>query len=154
MEKEDFQKISITQIVSVAGVGRSSFYRNFESKEELLCDYIMNLYKNYFNQYNIPNIKSEVDCIEKFLQPRFNFIYTNRNIFKLLHKNDLLYYFFKKIEGDFLLTLCGQKYELSTYYTAMFAGSCASVIRHWIEKDFVDSVDEMTKLFKKPPKLM
>ena len=36
----------------------------------------------------------------------------------------------------------------------MLAGSCASVIRHWIERDFKESVEEMTELFKNPPELI
>ena len=36
MKTQDFADISIQTIVDVAGVGRASFYRNFESKENVL----------------------------------------------------------------------------------------------------------------------
>ena len=36
MKSQDFSDISIQTIVDVAGVGRASFYRNFESKEDVL----------------------------------------------------------------------------------------------------------------------
>jgi hypothetical protein len=35
---------------------------------------------------------------------------------------------------------------------AMFSGSCAGIIRHWIERNFAESEEEMVKLFADPPK--
>ena len=153
MEKQEFDKISITEITKVAGVGRSSFYRNFESKESLLCDYILTLYKTYFDAENVPHSINHSKNIESFLIPRFEFIYKYRKIFSALHKRNILYYFFNKIEQDFILVLCGQSDDISSYYCAMFAGSCASIIRHWIERDFKESVEDMVEVFKNPPVL-
>ena len=36
LKVKDFDKISIIEIIELAGVSRNSFYRNFKSKEELL----------------------------------------------------------------------------------------------------------------------
>ena len=47
MEQMPFSDITVTDIVQTAGVARASYYRNFESKEEVLIkvtDYIMNEY--------------------------------------------------------------------------------------------------------------
>ena len=38
MDKKDFEKISITEITKHAGVSRTAFYRNYESKENLVED--------------------------------------------------------------------------------------------------------------------
>ena len=40
MEKKAFAEISIQDIITVAGVSRSSYYRNYESKEDILTQYI------------------------------------------------------------------------------------------------------------------
>ena len=40
MEKKDFNDISITELTNRAGVGRVSFYRNFENKEDVLRKYL------------------------------------------------------------------------------------------------------------------
>lgn len=150
MGKKDFNKITITEISLIAGVGRSSFYRNYESKEDLLCDYIINLYKKYFNNNNVPHTIHDASSIDDFLIPRFKFIYTYKNIFRALYNSNTLLYFFKKIEKNFLLILCGQYDNISPYYCAMFAGSCASIISQWIERDFKENIIDMTELFKKP----
>lgn len=36
MEKQEFNRISITDIVNEAMVGRASFYRNFQDKTDVL----------------------------------------------------------------------------------------------------------------------
>ena len=38
LREKDFQKITITELVTVAGVSRTAFYRNYDSKEALLED--------------------------------------------------------------------------------------------------------------------
>lgn len=38
LNEKEFQKISITELVTVAGVSRTAFYRNYDSKENLLAD--------------------------------------------------------------------------------------------------------------------
>jgi len=38
LREKDFQKISITELVTLAGVSRTAFYRNYDSKEALLED--------------------------------------------------------------------------------------------------------------------
>ena len=42
MKRKNFEDISVSEIVKIAGVGRSSFYRNFESKKDVLSYYIHN----------------------------------------------------------------------------------------------------------------
>lgn len=43
MGKKDFEKISITEITKYAGVSRTAFYRNYESKEALVEDICQSL---------------------------------------------------------------------------------------------------------------
>ena len=151
MEKEKLSQITVSDIVKVAGVGRSSFYRNYSSKEELLFDYIISLYREYFRERNVPLTMNDAMRTEDFLLPRFIFIEEHRKIFGLLHKSEMLYYFFNKIESDYILVLCGQDIETSPYYRSMFSGSCAGIIRQWIERDFAETPEEMVSLFKTLP---
>ena len=152
MKHKEIEEITISELVSVAGVGRNSFYRNFESKEQLLCGYIVELYKEYFKEKNVPLKVGDGGNVEDFLLPRFRFIKEHGDIFRVLHKRGLLYYFFEEAEGDLVAILCGQMAEASGYFTAMFSGSCAGVIRHWIKCDFADSEEEMVRLFANPPR--
>ena len=44
MDKKDFEKITITEIAKYAGVSRTAFYRNYETKEALVEDVCQNLF--------------------------------------------------------------------------------------------------------------
>lgn len=151
MKTQDFSRITVSDIVKVAGVGRSSFYRNFSSKEELVCSYIINLYRERFESAAIPVRINGENYTEQFLKPRFVFIKEHGDIFKTLHKQNMLYNFFISTENDIVTMLCGHNSD-SPYIRAMFSGSCAGVTRQWIERDFAESVDDMVKLFSSPIK--
>lgn len=60
MKDKDFDKISVSDIAKKAGVSRSAFYRNYESKEELvkcLCETISDELKKAVNNNNYKNNK-------------------------------------------------------------------------------------------------
>ena len=42
--------ISISELCDLAGIGRASFYRNFESKEDILRRYINKIFKEWTNE--------------------------------------------------------------------------------------------------------
>ncbi len=151
MAKKPFTKISISEIVKVAGVSRSSFYRNFDSKEQILISYIYNLYNDFFDAKDILSIYPKQADLEHFLLPRFHFIKQNKDFFTALRKNNLLYYIFEQMEPELILLLCGQDNSLSHYYCAMFSGSCASIVRSWIDNDFRETEEEMATIFANHP---
>ena len=43
LKEKPIQEISISEIVDTAGVGRTSFYRNYETKEDVVKKYIADL---------------------------------------------------------------------------------------------------------------
>ena len=151
MRTKSLEDITISELVNVAGVGRNSFYRNFKSKEQMLCGYIIELYEEYFKEKQVPLVIGDAGRVEEFLLPRFRFIKEHKNIFRVLHKRGLLYYFFQVTEADLISKLCGQEGNTSSYFTAMFSGACAGIIRHWIDRDFAEGEEEMVKLFSNPP---
>lgn len=62
MEKYPFQEISITQICQEAEVGRASFYRNYESKQDILTKHLSLLMKEWgkaFESHGDPSYFAE-----------------------------------------------------------------------------------------------
>ena len=151
MKTKSFSEISISEITRIAGVSRSSFYRNYDSKEQILICYIHDLYHNFFHTENILRHFPDQSGLQEFLLPRFRFIKENREFFTVLHKNNLLYYIFDEMEPDLILLLSGQNASISKYYLSMFAGSYAATIRHWIHNDFQESEEEMAAIFADYP---
>lgn len=50
MQRKSFQQISISEITRIAGVGRVSFYRNYQSKEDILYQYLLNQFNQHFQK--------------------------------------------------------------------------------------------------------
>ena len=63
LNEKDFQKISITELVTVAGVSRTAFYRNYDSKEELLAD--INASVRKYLADSILRLKDAKNALEK-----------------------------------------------------------------------------------------
>ena len=51
LKEKPMQEISISEIVDTAGVGRTSFYRNYETKEDVVKKYIVNLLEKWDQDY-------------------------------------------------------------------------------------------------------
>ena len=147
LKKKDFSSITVSEIVKLAGVSRSSFYRNFESKEQLLLSYLYDLYKDFFGSDEFLASMPKYNKMQEFLLPRFQFIKRNRDLFLVLRKHNLLYYAFEQLENDMIHLLTGYNSTIPDYYRAMFSGSCAGIIRMWIDHGFKESEEEMMQIF-------
>ena len=147
MDSKSFSDITIQEIAAIAGVSRSSFYRNFSTKEELLRSYITSLYRTFFASEEVLPRITNAEQVQDFLKPRFRFIREHAHVYRALHRHNLLYPFFLQAEDDLVLLLCGQDESLSTYHRAMLCGTCAGVIQRWIERDFVDDPATMSACF-------
>lgn len=141
MEQKNLMQISISEIVNKAGVSRSSFYRNFNSKEEILIDYIEKRYRSYFKTLSL----SEND-IQLFLYHRLHFIKQNKIFFICLRKNNLLNYLFEEMDPDLASYLSGKQIFASPYHKAMFTSCSAGIIRQWIDNNFKESEEELLDL--------
>ena len=151
MKTKSFSQITISEIAKKAGVSRSSIYRNFTTKEDILISYIHDLYLSYFQSENIPEHFPDASGMREFLMPRFRFIRNHSEIFSILHKNGMLYYIFEKMSPNLVLLLSGQDSSTSPYYISMFAGSYAAIIARWIECNFKETEAEMVEIFSSYP---
>lgn len=59
MEKKDFKKISITDIVQLADLNRGTFYKHYETKEELLNELIDDVMEDLVQSYREPYLHTD-----------------------------------------------------------------------------------------------
>ena len=146
MRKKAFSEIKVTEIVKLAGVGRTSFYRNFESREDVLKKHINRLYFDYFLTHKVPNAASTAEEKREHMISRFRFVKQNSEFFILLNKNNLLYEVFESIDSDIFNKIAtinlGNSYE-----SAFTASGCVGVIKEWINRKFRESEEELADIF-------
>ena len=145
METKPIQTITVSEMAEVAGVSRSSFYRNFESREALLQDYIASLYRTSFPEGR--GRQQDSATMREFFVSHFRFIKEHSQIYRTLYQQKLLYYFFRQFEDALVRRLYGEDNELTAFHRAMLSSACAGMIRCWIEHDFKESEELMATMF-------
>ncbi len=60
LEKKDLTKISISELVKRAGVSRAAFYRNYDSKEEILESVFKRTVHNIMEQLHHYDLKTDL----------------------------------------------------------------------------------------------
>lgn len=123
LEKKPLGEISISELCDMASVGRTSFYRNFETKEDILKTHIEHLFSGWVSKWKQnPEISPG-----KLIYQVFSHLESNRDFYGLLNKRGLVY-----LLKDIILDLCGFNPELDTIpaYSSAYA---AFLLYGWIE---------------------
>ena len=146
MKKYPYDEISVKQIILEAKLARKTFYRNFESKEDVLLSYIRGILLDYFT--NVNNAKGDV------LSTIFNFADNNRAILKLLEKNNMLHIPLCCMNEYAPILIRTQNKELnpfsklfeglnSDYLVAMNIGAIWNVISLWVKNGMKDDPSQV-----------
>lgn len=136
MRDKDFDKIRISEITTLAGVSRVSFYRHFDSKEAVLIDYL---------QVTTLPFVAEKLAIKQNTHHIFLGIFHSINqvgdVVDLLYKNNLSHIFLAYIHD-----CCGAKPKLdndTAYHNSLIMGLVFGALDEWIRRGRVESADEM-----------
>lgn len=139
MEKQNFEDISITEIVNEAGVGRASFYRSFTSKEDVLKKYILRLLKQWDEEFKET---SDLDWVSSLLWHFYN----NKNLYSMLFKSDLSYLIFESIK--LVDDKRAQKDNIHAYFNAAVCGAILGWVEEWFSRGLQETPDEIIELLK------
>lgn len=142
LEKYSLNKISVSSLCDTAGVGRASFYRNFESKEDILKKYDKKLIEQWGQEYeNNPNSTAET------LIPSLIFHYKkHQNFYNILYKENL-----SSIILDTILYACKlneKKSNIEAYATAFIGYGLFGIINEWIARGMIETEDELLKIMQ------
>lgn len=86
MDDKPFEAIKVSELVTVAEIGRATFYRNFDLLEDVLlwrCEQVTNELFMYFMEYRRSN---RLSAEYPLLKPLLRFFYLHSDIVELLIK--------------------------------------------------------------------
>ena len=85
LKKKPFSEITVSDLVKKSGASRASFYRNYQSKEQIVDEYLEQIFGTIIDQYPISaeNIREQVLNI-------FTEIYKWKSELEILRKAGLL----------------------------------------------------------------
>jgi AcrR family transcriptional regulator len=126
MKKKDYNNISITEICEKAGTGRMSFYRNFNSKEDIIRQWITNTTNTFLKESDI-NYKN--DSTKDYFIKLFTHLEKYKTEAMLIYKANL-FNLLKNEFDDKLINLHQEEY--SNYKSYFLAGGIFNVYYFWL----------------------
>ena len=86
LKTKSIEKISVPEIVEVASVGRTTFFRNFTTKNEVVTFKIVRLWERWAEEHDLDERKKfTLDNAVDF----FNFNYSIRDLLELIYRRNL-----------------------------------------------------------------
>lgn len=141
MKRKSFQQITVMDICEEAAIGRKTFYRNFELREDVI-DFQLDL---MFDEY-----KSELIPLpsEQNLYHHFAYIQKNAEYFILLYKNglaSLAYEKFSVLLPDTMPIWSDDPIE-QEYRSAYIIAGIEAIQRVWISRGCAESIEEVVAI--------
>lgn len=152
MKEKPYNKITITEIAKKADLDRSTFYRNFNSKEAVLNCYLDLLTREYIKRIAETD---EVDMSKvsmiflEFWHENLDFVCSLRenglSNFLLEAFNTRLPYIHKLIQDKFTYTISAEHLEFALAFNA---GGMWNLLMKWIDTGFVQSYTDLASAFE------
>lgn len=145
MNEYEYEKISVTDIASKAGVGRATFYRYFKRKEDILIYYFEHNKKEFV--YNLRYYPRCKDDYLKIAETAFTMFVENKEQFKMIRKAHLEYIYLDYLNKNFI-EIFKNDYSDKNYFTPyIYAGMLYNVSMAWLDRDCKESVDTLAHIF-------
>lgn len=97
MKNKNYNNITIEEITNKAGVNRSTYYRNFDSKESIIEFFLDEIMSNYIADY----AKLQTNSMETYLYTIFKHFYYYKNELLLIYKSGLSYILLNVLNNRF-----------------------------------------------------
>ena len=143
LTKKPYEKITVCEITKTAGVSRMSFYRNFESKEDLIFNGIKEIVlsvNNKIKQHEVVNIYT---ITKEFFETFKNFkdiitSFDNSPITK-----ELLDVIVKRMKENIPIDYMN---KTSKYIPIFYFGAISTTMIEWLKSGAVETPDEMARM--------
>lgn len=142
LKEKELKNISVSEITALAQVGRISFYRNYNEKEDILKEYILTLFGKWMKEYDDSGKNSN----DELMGAMFAHLSEYGDFYRLLSDRKLLY-----LLKDVITWICGPKPEypnLGAYVAAFISSGLYGWIEEWFARGMQESAEEMTEMLK------
>lgn len=141
MKRKPFQQITVTEICEEAAIGRKTFYRNFELREDVI-DFQLDLMCNDYRQ------ELTLLPLEQRLYYHFAFVQKNADYFIALYQNGLTQLASEKFSvllPDAMPVWSENPVE-QEYRSKYIIAGIEAIQRVWISRGCKESIDEVVQI--------
>lgn len=140
MKKQNFNEITVVDIVNEAKVGRVSFYRNFSSKEDVIKKYLDEITNNFMKESQIHNYR---DDPKMFLTILFTHLKNNFDFANVLLKANIIHFIKDEFDNMFSRDIVNYKIAYSSYF---FSGGVYNVYYYWLSNGCIETPKEIADI--------
>ena len=137
MKTRDYPSISISDLAQAAQVSRSSFYRNFTDKDDVVRQHLRHLLERWGADFEaVPG--------QDFSDSLLRHFYANREFYLLLYRCGLSWMLHEHIRGACRVN-AGEP-PVFTYAAAAVAGALFGWVDEWISRGMKETPEELKRL--------
>lgn len=142
METEEYDRITIQQIVDEAGVSRMAFYRNFESKDQILQYHVDRITDEFVLRAGMKEKYDAADTIPYFLEI-FRHLTRVRPLGEALIRAGK----FELVRQEFVRVYAYRAKDQKDLYRYHFlGGGICSIYYAWLVSGCRETVEELTEM--------
>ena len=141
MKTAEFEAITVKDISELAEVNRSTYYRNFKSKEDIIRYKLELMMDEYLNEYENKSAHTKEIYIQTILETFLKY----DEFLKTIHRQNQSYILQKVLVNYFsgILKNTSKKERYRIYY---HIGGIYNFIICWIENGMEDDVESLAKI--------
>ncbi|SHL63449.1 transcriptional regulator, TetR family [Anaerocolumna jejuensis DSM 15929] len=142
MKEKNFQDISITDITKKAGVSRTAYYRNYNSKEDILSNFLQNIIQDTSSTLKKYNpLTDTLEAWTALLESTKKHAPQYKLLLQAGYGNTILNEYKSNINKNV------SKNQTELYYSNCYwAGALYTVLTEWIQDDMKAPVSEIAKI--------
>jgi len=150
LNEKSSERISVSEVVKLAGLSRMSFYRYYQTKDDILRQYIHDAFEEFMRELE-NNPVSDPHVAAKLL---FSFFRSDKNRIKLIINQGLFHLFFESFanfirESNILIDSKPEIPEENLqYYYQYTSGGILNLIKGWMSGDMIESDEEMALVLR------
>jgi len=148
LNAHSFDEITIKDVCERSGYSRKTFYRNFETKEDLFDYYIY----QFLDINDIDEVKNQ--SVREYMHFFFSVFENEKMLLKVCFKNNLYFLFFKRLYisiSDVLIKENNPYYMNMTitkeYYLKVLIAEIVEMLEVWTDRNFKETVNELVDVY-------
>ncbi len=143
LESKPIEKITIPEIAGLAGVGRTTYFRNFKSKDEMLSFKLLVLWDRWVEEHQVRTQRRySADNALTF----FQFNYSIRALLVLMYRRGLQSSLYRAFS---LYWMPPDDTDLKEYYiSSAYSYGIFGILDAWIVRGFSESPEQMAEVVR------
>ncbi len=143
LETKPIEKITVPQIAGLAGVGRTTYFRNFGSKSEMLSFKLMLLWERWAEEHGV-RIRRRYSADNALTFFQFN--YSIRPLLTLIYRQNLQSVLYNAFH-DYMMPQQGAT-PLDCYEIGFYSYGLFGLLDAWIVRGFRETPEQMADIVR------